>query len=508
MASPSYKLVKLRYRHVEASLYLYTGVPEVKQTREYLDWCIKSLVGVVDNSYEVVGLIELRRNFGSDELVDGQNDEVMKGALVPLELLAHDHSLIQSDKWYYPHLYKKIPCLPVSHSSALPVEDLPLPPVHAELATAPSNNNNQASNEQTVPVPTNAQTVTYHDGADPWQNYEYFHQYSKLDIHNEMIKDEARTKAYLEAVQAFAPQLKGKVVMDLGCGTGILSFFAARAGAKKVYAIEASSLADWTEIVVATNKMSDVIKVIKCQVEDLTFEMIDNNPVDVIISEWMGTFLIFESMLESLLFARDKFLKPDGFMMPSDANIYLAPINASEYFNDKIYFWNKVYDVDMSPLIPFAKKCSLERPIIDRCIRPETVLASPIILKSFDLETVPVNEPYDKTIVGFVFKVNKTSTLHGFAAWFDVTFNHKDQSIPSILLSTSPDHKDTHWHQDLFLFNDPIDVKEGDTIQGTIRYQRNPELLRHLIIEISITVPEQAKSQSRKFYLWGYEGQQ
>ena len=67
-----------------------------------------------------------------------------------------------------------------------------------------------------------------------------------------------------------------------------------------MYAIEASSLADWTEIVVATNKLSDVIKVIKCQVEDLTFEMIDNAPVDVIISEWMGTFLIFVLLLATI----------------------------------------------------------------------------------------------------------------------------------------------------------------------------------------------------------------
>ena len=116
----------------------------------------------------------------------------------------------------------------------MPAEELPLPPVQFEVPTNNNNNNNESGQQdQTIPVPTAAQTLTYHDGTDPWQNYEYFHQYGKLDIHNEMIKDEARTKAYLEAVQAFAPQLKGKVVMDLGCGTGILSFFAARAGAKK-----------------------------------------------------------------------------------------------------------------------------------------------------------------------------------------------------------------------------------------------------------------------------------
>jgi len=39
--------------------------------------------------------------------------------------------------------------------------------------------------------------------------------------------------------------------------------------------------------------------------------------VDIIISEWMGYFLLFEGMLHSVIYARDRFLKPDGVMFPS-----------------------------------------------------------------------------------------------------------------------------------------------------------------------------------------------
>eukprot|EP00124_Ichthyophonus_hoferi_P004375 Ihof_evm9s472 gene=Ihof_evmTU9s472 len=69
----------------------------------------------------------------------------------------------------------------------------------------------------------------------------YFDAYNSLQVHSLMLKDRPRTQTYLTALENV--ELEGKVVMDVGAGTGILSMFAARAGAKKVYAIEASDFA-------------------------------------------------------------------------------------------------------------------------------------------------------------------------------------------------------------------------------------------------------------------------
>ena len=65
----------------------------------------------------------------------------------------------------------------------------------------------------------------------------YFDSYSHFGIHEEMIKDTVRTDSYRRAIQSPLCPLKGKVVLDVGCGTGILSLFAAKAGAKKVYGV-------------------------------------------------------------------------------------------------------------------------------------------------------------------------------------------------------------------------------------------------------------------------------
>lgn len=114
----------------------------------------------------------------------------------------------------------------------------------------------------------------------------------------------------MNAIMNNASSFKDKVVLDIGCGTGILSIFAAKAGAKKVYAIDFADIADYATNIVETNNLSNIITVIKSKVEDANIP----EPVDIIISEWMGYFLIYESMLDSVLYARDKWLKPDGIV--------------------------------------------------------------------------------------------------------------------------------------------------------------------------------------------------
>ena len=65
----------------------------------------------------------------------------------------------------------------------------------------------------------------------------YFDSYAHFGIHEEMIKDEVRTTTYRNAMVHNQHLFKGKVVLDIGCGTGILSMFAARAGAAKVIGV-------------------------------------------------------------------------------------------------------------------------------------------------------------------------------------------------------------------------------------------------------------------------------
>ncbi len=137
--------------------------------------------------------------------------------------------------------------------------------------------------------------------------------------------------------------------MDIGCGTGILSIFAARAGAKHVYAIENAEIALYAVEIIKRNGLQDKITVIKGKMEEVTLPV---PQVDIIISEWMGYFLLYESMLDSVLWARDKYLVKGGKMLPDKVHMYIAAIEDGKYKSDKKAFWEDVYCVDMSCLTP------------------------------------------------------------------------------------------------------------------------------------------------------------
>ena len=142
----------------------------------------------------------------------------------------------------------------------------------------------------------------------------YFCSYAQLYHQKQMLADHNRMAAYHSAIMGNPQIFKDKVVMDVGTGSGILAVWAAQAGARIVYALEYTDMAKHAQQVMEANGVSNIVKVIQGAVEDLDIlpgEGIEDNKVDIIISEWMGYFLLRESMLDTIIRARDKFLKKD-----------------------------------------------------------------------------------------------------------------------------------------------------------------------------------------------------
>ena len=160
----------------------------------------------------------------------------------------------------------------------------------------------------------------------------YFDSYSKLSIHETMLRDTARTGAYERAIAEHAHLFAGKTVLDVGCGTGVLAMFAARAGAKRVVGIDNSAMISHAEKAVAANGYADVITLVRGKLEDTikagTLGLAEGE-VDVIVSEWMGYGLLYESMLPSVLCARDALLAADGTMYPDVAELFVEAVDDS-----------------------------------------------------------------------------------------------------------------------------------------------------------------------------------
>ncbi|RYG42945.1 class I SAM-dependent methyltransferase [archaeon] len=131
----------------------------------------------------------------------------------------------------------------------------------------------------------------------------YFDSYAGVDIHCDMLSDAVRTDAYRDALKRNPHRYAGKQVLDVGCGTGILSMFAAQAGAAHVIALDASAIIEEATVIVAANGLSDRVRPVRGKAEEVDLPRYlpaaADGKVDIIVSEWMGYALLYECMLNS-----------------------------------------------------------------------------------------------------------------------------------------------------------------------------------------------------------------
>lgn len=317
----------------------------------------------------------------------------------------------------------------------------------------------------------------------------YFSYYASLAEQQNMLQDRVRTGTYFTAILEHRAAFEGAIVMDVGAGSGVLSCFAALAGARRVYAVEASDMADHCARLVASDaRLRDVVKVIKGRVEseatrreileDLSkglskSQLTDSRVFDVLVSEPMGTMLLNERMIESFLIARDVFLKPrGGAMFPRAARMHCAPYEDAalrDEIENKAAFWTcasskDFYGIDVSVLGDAARKAVFAQPVVD-AFDPAILLAPPATFE-FDFESSRETSIEETRASGAFalaaehleslrleadFVMHRGGAVHGVAWWFDVEF---DVRLPGgepgphrRFLTTAPGAPTTHWFQ-------------------------------------------------------------
>jgi len=317
----------------------------------------------------------------------------------------------------------------------------------------------------------------------------YWNSYAHFGIHEEMLKDKVRTLSYKRSIIENKHLFRGKAVLDVGCGTGILSLFASQAGARVVYAVDTSDIINQAKQIVIDNGFSGKVICLQGKMEEVELP----EKVDIIVSEWMGYFLLYESMLPTVLYARDKWLNEGGLIFPDQANLYLAAIEDGDYKAEKIEYWNNVYGFNFSCIQDMAYR----EPLVDT-VNAQAINSTHHKILALNLNTCTKEDLTFKS--AFEVFAQRKDFVTGFIAWFDITFSPCKKPV---YFSTSPRNKYTHWKQTVFYLKEPLIITDGDKVQGWIDVAPNKKNERDLdiIIHVDFEGRHQAVNETLEYIL-------
>jgi protein arginine N-methyltransferase 1 len=273
--------------------------------------------------------------------------------------------------------------------------------------------------------------------------------YVSLEHHRILLDDAHRMAAFDRAVRRLVSP--GDVVLDLGAGTGILAMLAAKRGAARVHAVESAPIVQVAREIVEANGLSE--QVIFYQQDAVEMDPVE--PVDLVIGDWLGRFLVDDGMLQAVA-AATRWLKPGGRFCPASVTLYLAPVG-NFYFRAVSLWEERFFGLDLSPAVRYA---------INYCYKsalgPEAVLGEPQIY--YQLDPRHPAHPFDAQLA---FRIERDGVLRAIGGWFEA------ELAPEVTLSTEPG-RETHWGQ--YLFPIPAcEVKQGDEVEFHLWIEFQPD---------------------------------
>ena len=279
----------------------------------------------------------------------------------------------------------------------------------------------------------------------------------RIEYHRTLIADRIRIAAFHEALSRVI--VKGKTtVADIGTGTGVLAFLAARLGARKVWAYEAAEIGAVAEKLKAVNRMRGV-----ALIPGRSTEIIEPARADVVVSETLGNFALEEFLVEIMNDARARHLNPGGVLIPGRLEQFAVPVT-SPRLREELCVCDRVgYDLDFGP----ARDMSLNNAYI-RSLRPDELMDEGRAAQCWD--RVDFSEKNRLARRGAMrWPVKRRMTVHGLAAWWTA------ELVPGVPLSTSPLGPATHWEQLFFPALEPLALKPGETLAVELRSRSSEE---------------------------------
>ena len=264
-----------------------------------------------------------------------------------------------------------------------------------------------------------------------------------IEYHRQLLADETRTHAYRDAIRRVVRP--GDVVVDLGCGSGILSFFACEAGASRVYAIDMTHAADAASFLARHLGFADRIHVLHADAREVELP----ERADVLVTETLGAIGLDEGITALVRDARARMLKPDARIIPSRVAVDVVPVELSIDYARRVAWWSQPrYGLDLSAMRVFASN-SIAFARIDTLAH----LAQPAEVLNVDL--AHNDSPSLEGRASFTSRRN--GELHGFGIYFKA-------ALADGVSLTNCDRRTSSWTQAFLPLEQPVRLTRGAEI--------------------------------------------
>jgi SAM-dependent methyltransferase len=275
-----------------------------------------------------------------------------------------------------------------------------------------------------------------------------------LHTYFDMMTDERRMEGYESAMRRLIRP--GDIVLDLGAGTGVLSFIALAAGAAHVYALERSPVIEVARKLAQANKLADRITFIQGDARSVT----PPKQVDCLVGDVRGAVSLFEENVDVFESVRARWLRPGGTIIPIQDELYVAPV-ASAAAHERVRCWSALKRPEASyeaATVFAANEWTRTLLAKEDVVAPAQALGAieytGMTARRFDLKTE--------------FIAERDGTLTGLGVWFKGTY------AEGIVQDTSPYSPPSVYGQGYLPITTVRPIKKGQPIEVTVSVHRHP----------------------------------
>ncbi len=239
------------------------------------------------------------------------------------------------------------------------------------------------------------------------------------------------------------------VVLDLGCGTGLLGLLAVRLGARHVYAVDNGSILELARQIAEANGAGDRITHIKAMSTSVELPEL----VDIVVADQLGGLGYEPGVLAYYADARQRLLKRGGAFVPDRLRLLLAPVQSAEITNEVEFWTTRPDDFDVSAAVAYVSN-DVHSPKLDS----DDLLAEPVVVRE---QPTWINESFT---LEASFAVERDGVLQAIAGLFEAVM------AEGVLMSNNPrstDHMQHRWNS-LYPLPEPVAVRARDSVSAVI----------------------------------------